>query len=242
MCPLVVGEQADVNAMGGYQGQPRPFGYQNSYNSSWKQNPNYPPKQLPQNALTRPSHPQQQNPHPQHSQPQHPLNQHYQHPHQHQFQQPQNSGNPQMSLQDLVMSLATSQSEFQKETRTAISTMQTQIEEMATSINKLESRGRLPSQTVTNPRENVNMVSLMSVQEIEESWDAKTLIAHILATYNPPPPFPQRFLSPKQMKEPEEEAKVEDVPLKENVVSIDNVDPPKKSTISPLVMPPPFPS
>ena len=36
MCPMVVGEHADVNAMGGYQGQPRPSGYQNSYNSSWK--------------------------------------------------------------------------------------------------------------------------------------------------------------------------------------------------------------
>ncbi|KAL4574669.1 hypothetical protein LXL04_021505 [Taraxacum kok-saghyz] len=85
MCPMIVGEHVDVNAMGGYQSQPRPSGFQNSYNSSWKQNPNYPPKQLPQNALTRPLQPQQQNSYPQHSQPQHPLNQNYQHPHQNQF-------------------------------------------------------------------------------------------------------------------------------------------------------------
>ncbi|KAL4574668.1 hypothetical protein LXL04_021504 [Taraxacum kok-saghyz] len=90
-----------------------------------------------------------------------------------------------MSLQELVTSLETSQSQFQKETRTVISTIQTQIGEMATSINKLESRGRLPSQTVTNPRENVNMVSLMSVKGTEKSMDDKTRIAHILATYTP---------------------------------------------------------
>ncbi|KAL4581117.1 hypothetical protein LXL04_017326 [Taraxacum kok-saghyz] len=226
MCPMVVGEQADVNALGGYQvNQDLPVFKIHTLLSFTSTTTNL---------------------YPQHSQPQYPTKQHYQHPQQNHYQQPQNyqnSGNSQMSLHDLVTSLATSQSQVQKVTRTAISTIQTQIGEMASSINKLESRGRLPSQTITNPRENVNMVTLMSVQEIEERWDAKTHIAHILSTYTPPPPFPQRFLSPKQMKELEEEAKLKVVTLKEkNVVSNENVDPPKETTITPLVMPPPFPS
>ncbi|KAL4578308.1 hypothetical protein LXL04_014429 [Taraxacum kok-saghyz] len=155
------------------------------------------------------------------------------------YPEPQNVGNYQMSLHDIVTSLAMSTQQFQETTRATISNMQAQLGDMATIIDKLESCCTVPFQTVINPIENVNMVSSMSVQEIEESMDANTRIAHILATYTPPPPFPQCFLSPKQMKELEEEAKLKVVTLKEKIV---DVDPPKKLTITPLVMPPPFPS
>ncbi|KAL4577726.1 hypothetical protein LXL04_013839 [Taraxacum kok-saghyz] len=125
---------------------------------------------------------------PQYTQPQYPLNQHYQHPHQHQYQQqPQNVGNSQMSLHDIVTSLAMSTQQFQETTRATISNMQAQLGDMATIINKLESRCTIPSQTVTNPQENVNMVSLMSVQEIEESWDAKTRLIGLFLPLTPPP-------------------------------------------------------
>ncbi|KAL4554088.1 hypothetical protein LXL04_039795 [Taraxacum kok-saghyz] len=101
---------------------------------------------------------------PQYTQPQYPLNQHYQHPHQYQYQQKsQNVGNSQMSLQNIVTSLAMSTQQFQETTRATISNMQAQLGDMATIINKLESRCTIPPQTVINPIENVNMVSLGDV-------------------------------------------------------------------------------
>ncbi|KAL4591176.1 hypothetical protein LXL04_004127 [Taraxacum kok-saghyz] len=111
---------------------------------------------------------------PQYTQPEYPPKQHYQHPHQHQYQQePQSLGNSQMSLHDIVTSLAMSTQQFQEATKATISNIQAQLGDMVTIIDKLESRGRLPSQTVTNPQENVNMVSSMSVQGTEKSDNAK---------------------------------------------------------------------
>ncbi|XP_023730619.2 uncharacterized protein LOC111878342 [Lactuca sativa] len=59
-CPLLSNEPEDVNAMGGYQSQPRPMRFQNNFNPNWRNNPNnpYPPKQNPPNILMRPQHPQ----------------------------------------------------------------------------------------------------------------------------------------------------------------------------------------
>ncbi len=62
-CPLIIGEQESVNAMGGYQGQPsyqKPQGFQqnNNHNPTWKNNNNYPQKQFQQNPQ-QPSYYQQ---------------------------------------------------------------------------------------------------------------------------------------------------------------------------------------
>ncbi len=57
-CPLIVGGQENVSAMGGYQGQPKPPGFQQPYNPNWKNN--YPPKPYQQNASS--SNPQYQYP------------------------------------------------------------------------------------------------------------------------------------------------------------------------------------
>ena len=104
-CPTLGSEPEDVNAMGGYQGQPRPKGFQNNFNPNWRNNQNnpYPPKQNPPNLLMRPQHPQYQSQKPPYPQTSfNPPN--YQHP----PQQGQSSGNHQMSLQELVTSLAQS--------------------------------------------------------------------------------------------------------------------------------------
>ena len=70
-CPLIVGGQEDVNALGGFQGQQRPPGFQNTYNPNWRNNNNnYPPKQFQQNTTTPPYQQQYTPPFPQHSQPQ----------------------------------------------------------------------------------------------------------------------------------------------------------------------------
>nr|KAJ0205860.1 hypothetical protein LSAT_V11C500282780 [Lactuca sativa] len=38
--PMLGGEPEDVNAMDGYQGQPRPTRFQNTYSSNWRNNSN----------------------------------------------------------------------------------------------------------------------------------------------------------------------------------------------------------
>ena len=156
-CPTLGSEPEDVNAMGGYQGQPRPMGFQNNFNPNWRNNQNnpYPPKQNPPNILMRPQHPQypsQKPPYPQTSF--NPPN--YQQP----PQQGQSSGTHQMSLQELVTSLAQSQTQFQQETKNTFSNIQAQIGDLATALNKIEQRGKLPSQTEKNP--NVSAITLQS--------------------------------------------------------------------------------
>ena len=143
--------------MGGYQGQPRPMGFQNNFNPNWRNNQNnpYPLKQNPPNLLMRPQHPQHQSqkpPYPQNSY--NPPN--YQQP----PQQGQSSGNHQISVQELVTSLAQSQTKFQQETKNTLSNIQAQIGDLATALNKIEQRGKLPSQTEKNP--NVSAITLQS--------------------------------------------------------------------------------
>ncbi|KAL7609515.1 hypothetical protein Lser_V15G11270 [Lactuca serriola] len=217
-CPTLGSEPEDVNAMGGYQSQPRPTGFQNNFNPNWRNNQNnpYPPKQIPPNILMRPQHPQcqsQKPPYPQNSY--NPPN--YQHP----PKQGQSSGNHQMSLQELVTSLAQSQTQFQQETKNTFSNIQAQIGDLATALNKIEQRGKLPSQTEKNP--NVSVITLRSGKTLGES-------------------------QPKRVsREDEDEVIIVEspkvvVPPKEPVVP--NVDQPNPSNkpIKLLVIPPPFPS
>jgi len=224
-CPMLSSESADVNAMGGYQGQPRPSGFQNTYNPNWRNSPNnqQAPKQMPQHNLMRPQYSQYPNQNPPY--PQHPQTQYHSHPplqYQQPQQQAQTSGNPQMSLQELVTSLAQSQMQFQQETKNTMSNMQTQIGDLATTLNKMEQRGKLPSQTEKNPN-HVNAITLRSGKTLEES-------------------------KPKRVSREEEDDivvvepnKVVDTPKETVVTKIDQPESSKK-TIKPLIIQPPFPS
>ncbi|XP_023756890.1 uncharacterized protein LOC111905425 [Lactuca sativa] len=203
-CPTLSSEPEDVNAMGGYQGQLRPMGFQNTYNSNWRNNPNnpYPPKQNPPNVMMRPQfsqYPSQQPLYPQTSH--HPPN----------YQQPQlqgqSSGNHQMGLQEL--------------TKNTFSDIQAQVGDLVTTLNKIEQRGKLPSQTEKNL--NVRAIILKSVKTLGES-------------------IPKRV-----SREVEDEFIVVEptnvvVPPKEPVVT--NIDQLEffNNGIKPLVIPPPFPS
>ncbi|XP_023742598.1 uncharacterized protein LOC111890746 [Lactuca sativa] len=193
------------------------MGFENNFNPNWRNNPNnpYPPKQNPPNILMRPQHPQypsQKPPYPHTSF--NPPN--YQQP----PKQGQSSGNRQISLQELVTSLAQSQSQFQQETKNTFSNIQAQIGDLATALNKMEQRGKLPSQTEKSP--NVSAITLRSGKTLGES-------------------------NPKRVsREKEDEVIIVDpskvVPPKELVVP--NIGQPESSinTIKPLVIPPPFPS
>ena len=126
-----------------------------------------------------------------------------------------------MSLQELVTSLAQSQNQFQQETKNTFSNIQAQIGDLATALNKIEQRGKLPSQTEKNP--NVSAITFRSGKTLGES-------------------------QPKRVsREDEDEVIIVEppkvvVPPKEPVVP--NVDQPNPSNkpIKPLVIPPPFPS
>ena len=81
-----------------------------------------------------------------------------------------------MSLEDIVKSLATNtlqfqqeRKQFQQETRANIQSLENHMGQMATTIGQLEvqSSGKLPSQTIVNPRENASAIILRSGKEVE---------------------------------------------------------------------------
>ncbi|XP_030949702.1 uncharacterized protein LOC115973574 [Quercus lobata] len=81
-----------------------------------------------------------------------------------------------MSLEDIVKSLATNTLQFQQETkqfqqeaRANIESLDNQMGQMTTAISQLEAQnsGKLPSQTVVNPRENASAIILSSGKEVE---------------------------------------------------------------------------
>ena len=81
-----------------------------------------------------------------------------------------------MSLEDIFKSLATNTLQFQQETkqfqqeaRANIESLDNQMGEMTTAISQLEAQnsGKLPSQTIVNPRENASAIILSSGKEVE---------------------------------------------------------------------------
>ncbi|XP_023766047.2 uncharacterized protein LOC111914567 [Lactuca sativa] len=150
MCPqLQVEDYEEAKAMGGLlgsnqRGYEQPRGDQRwSNNQGWggHQQANYQPSQ-PHQYQQRPPFP------PQNFQPRQP-----QHP-------PQQSGSSSMSLEYIVKSLATSTQTFQQETKASIKNLEKQVSQLATSVSKLESQGKLLAQTETNPRHNVCAITL----------------------------------------------------------------------------------
>ncbi|XP_068644803.1 uncharacterized protein [Aristolochia californica] len=59
--------------------------------------------------------------------------------------------------------------QFQQEAKAGIQSLDNQMGQMATAVSQLEaqSSGKLPSQTVVNPRENASTIFLRSVKEVE---------------------------------------------------------------------------
>ncbi|XP_043808707.1 uncharacterized protein LOC122722298 [Manihot esculenta] len=78
-----------------------------------------------------------------------------------------------MSIEDIVQSLANSTLAFQQETKSSIQNLENQMSQLATSVSKLESQGKLPSQTVPNPKQNVSVIMLRSGKELESASPKK---------------------------------------------------------------------
>ncbi|KAL2235917.1 UNVERIFIED_CONTAM: hypothetical protein Sindi_1323900 [Sesamum indicum] len=94
-------------------------------------------------------------------------NQHFQKP---QYRPPpQPNPMPSPSLEDMMKALVTNTQQFQQQTQTSIQNLEFQINQLASSVGKLESQGKLPSQSVINPRQNVSAIMLRSGKELQEN-------------------------------------------------------------------------
>ena len=159
MCPTLLEEGThQVNAMGGYQGQQsqrRYDPYSSTYNPGWRDHPNFNYGPRPQNYQ---SQPRNGPPPPQQSLP-----------------QPTVPQKPNSNLEDMVRQLTTNMYQFQQETWASIQNLENQMGQLATTVSKLESQGKLPSQTVVNPKQNVSAVSLRSGKELLENPQSRSL-------------------------------------------------------------------
>nr|AFM95209.1 hypothetical protein [Cynara cardunculus var. scolymus] len=171
----------DVNAVGGFQGQPQQQRY---FNNTFG---NQRPPQF-QNFVQRP--PQQQ------FQQGAPFNPN----------QATSSGSG-MSLEDIVKNLATNTLQFQQKTEASIQNLGAQMTQLATAVSRLESRGKLPSQTETPPKLNVSMMTLKSEKKAGRAR-MRNVIEEETPEFAIPPPFPERF---RQLKK---EYKLEATPEK----------------------------
>ncbi|XP_073129703.1 uncharacterized protein [Henckelia pumila] len=155
MCPtLQEGYVEQVNAAGGFPGPPQQKydPYSNTYNQGWRDHPNL----RYGNPQANPPGPQA----PQHNQSYRPS-----------YPPPLRPQIPTLgeSLENIVQNLATNTLAFQQDTRTSIQNLNTQMDQLAAAIIKLEAQNssRLPSQTVVNPKENVSAITLRSGKELQ---------------------------------------------------------------------------
>ncbi|KAL0394796.1 UNVERIFIED_CONTAM: hypothetical protein Slati_4445800 [Sesamum latifolium] len=143
-CPTLQEEPTiHANAIGGFSG-PSQRGHDsffNTYNPRWRDHPNLRYGNQPQNfqrGLYQPPPPP-----------------------------PQSNSNSGMPLEDIVKTLALSTQQFQQETRSSILNLESQISQLASSVSRLESQGKLPSQTIINPKQNVSAITLCSEKELQ---------------------------------------------------------------------------
>ncbi|XP_071708954.1 uncharacterized protein [Rutidosis leptorrhynchoides] len=151
MCPtLQDGSVEQTNAVGGFPSPPQrkydPFS--NTYNPGWRDHPNF-SYRARSNTFQQP-YPNQSA----HSQP--------------------SSSNSSMSLKNIVKHLATNTQQFQQETKNTFQHLETQIGHLATFMNRIESQvsGKLPSQTINNPKQNAIAITLRSGKVLEQPHEA----------------------------------------------------------------------
>ena len=147
----------EVGGFKGQQGFQRKYDpFSSTYNRGWRDHPNfsYSGNQklaVPNMNLTRPPgffQPRAQ----QAYQPQLPL---------------QNLGS---SMEDIVKTLASNSLQFQQEIRTSIRSLETQVSQLANTVGMIEAQGsgKIPSQIVINPKENVSAITLRGGKQLDE--------------------------------------------------------------------------
>ncbi|XP_052621445.1 uncharacterized protein LOC128127117 [Lactuca sativa] len=133
-----------------------------------------------------------------------------------------------MPLEDIVKSLATSTQSFQQETKASIKSLEQQVSQLAQSVSKMESQGKLTSQTEKNPKHNACAITLrggksyesprmmdeeeeekeIEVEEADKEEEKKsTPKSKKLIEFEvkvTPAPFPSRLASTKREREDDE--------------------------------------
>ncbi|CAM8948269.1 unnamed protein product [Rhodiola kirilowii] len=165
-CPtLQTDVQADVNAVGNYQNygnQPGPvkqYGTTAPNQGTWRNN-------TQQHQPARPNVPQQN----------YQTQQPYRHPHS-QYQQKGLTNNQaglsnhgsNKSMEEMMKELSMTVTQYMAKTDGAITDLQKQMSQVSTAVSRLEDNaGRLPSQTIQNPKGNVSAVTLRSARRTAE--------------------------------------------------------------------------
>ncbi|KAL2228604.1 UNVERIFIED_CONTAM: hypothetical protein Sindi_1840100 [Sesamum indicum] len=149
-CPTLHEESTEhADAVGRFSGQQqrRYDLFSNTYNPGWRDHPNLRYGNQPQNFQRVP-----------HQQPPPP---------------PQANPNNSMPLEDIVKTLALSTQQFQQETRSSIQNLESQMSQLASSVSRLESQGKFPSQTIINPKQNASAIVLRSGKELQSEISIK---------------------------------------------------------------------
>ncbi|XP_017628966.1 uncharacterized protein LOC108471937 [Gossypium arboreum] len=195
LCPILNDNStAHVDSIGGFPGPPQrhydPFS--NTYNPEWKDHPNLNYGANPRYNL--PYQPRPLEPPPQHK--------------------------PSTSLEAIMESLADDAAKYQQRTDASIQELTNQVSKLSMVVNRLESQGKLPSQTEPNPRQNVNAITLHSGKVLEtvpaknhgqekerEKQISDPTARPKLEVQKPvvmPPLFPRRLARDKKEKEEKE--------------------------------------
>ncbi|KAL0291356.1 UNVERIFIED_CONTAM: hypothetical protein Scaly_2641300 [Sesamum calycinum] len=80
---------------------------------------------------------------------------------------PQSNSNSSTSLEDMMKTLVANTQQFQQDTRASIQNLESQVGQLASSVSRLESQGKLPSQTIINPKQNASAIVLCSGKELK---------------------------------------------------------------------------
>ncbi|XP_050897500.1 uncharacterized protein LOC127104362 [Lathyrus oleraceus] len=147
------------------------------------------------------------------------------------------------SLEDLVKQMAVNDLQFQQQTNSSIQTLQTQIGQLATSMNAMrqaQGSNQLPAQTIVNPKGlnvNVSAILLRSRKVTEPALEKNKKILEVTPEpssvvieiepsvvvetekekekeYVPPVPFPHRILKNKRTGDGDKEREILDVFIK----------------------------
>ncbi|KAL5570305.1 hypothetical protein UlMin_026880 [Ulmus minor] len=88
-----------------------------------------------------------------------------------QLRQPTLPPNQGKSIEDLITALTNNTLQFQNDKKTHLKSIESQFSQLATTVGRLKAQGsgKLPSQTVINPKENASAISLRSGKILDEA-------------------------------------------------------------------------
>jgi hypothetical protein len=151
-CPtLYEGPTKDVNAIGGFPGQPRQQynPYSNTYNEGWRDHPNF--RYGNQQNVQQPAKPA--------------FNyQKWTPARQNQAPQVAPPAPPKPTTEDLINAMLVDSQQFKQQTQAALKSLENQVGQLSESCNRMQSKlfNQLPSQPEKNPKENASAVTFRS--------------------------------------------------------------------------------